>query len=75
MIFFWYEESSSAFRYGIVRWCLHGTAVGLVTLIAARTACVLLTMPTTTEPCLTASCAYSTWKMRPCGEKVTESLS
>lgn len=36
--------------------------------MAARTACVLLTMPTTTEPCLTASCAYSTWKMRPCGE-------
>jgi hypothetical protein len=28
----------------------------------------LLTSPTTTEPCLTASLAYSTWKMRPCGE-------
>lgn len=38
------------------------------TLIAARTAWVLLTMPTTTEPCLTASCAYSTWKIRPWGE-------
>jgi hypothetical protein len=45
------------------------------TLIAARTACVLLTMPTTTDPCLTASDAYSTWKMRPWGENVTESLS
>ena len=38
------------------------------TFSAARTAWVLLTMPTTTEPCLTASCAYSTWKMRPWGE-------
>lgn len=45
------------------------------TLTAASTACVLLTMPTTTEPCFTASDAYSTWKIRPCGEKVTESLS
>jgi hypothetical protein len=35
---------------------------------AARTACVFDTTPTTTEPCFTASCAYSTWKIRPCGE-------
>lgn len=41
---------------------------------AARTAWVLLTMPTTTEPCLTASCAYSTWKMRPCGELYFQSV-
>jgi len=41
------------------------------TFIAARTAWVLLTMPTTTEPCFTASCAYSTWKMRPWGELVS----
>ena len=38
------------------------------TLRATSTACVLLTMPTTTEPCFTASEAYSTWKMRPWGE-------
>ena len=38
------------------------------TLIATRTACVLLAIPTTTEPCLTASAAYSTWNIRPCGE-------
>lgn len=35
---------------------------------ATSTACVLLTIPTTTLPCLTASDAYSTWKMRPWGE-------
>lgn len=39
-----------------------------VTLIATSTACVLLAMPTTTEPCFTASAAYSTWNIRPCGE-------
>jgi len=38
------------------------------TLRATSTACVLDTMPTTTEPCFTASDAYSTWKMRPWGE-------
>ena len=38
------------------------------TFTAMRTACVRLTIPTTTEPCLTASWAYSTWKMRPWGE-------
>lgn len=38
------------------------------TLMAQSTACVLLAIPTTTEPCLTASAAYSTWKIRPCGE-------
>lgn len=38
------------------------------TFSATKTACVLLTSPTTTEPCLTASEAYSTWKIRPCGE-------
>lgn len=38
------------------------------TLIATSTTCVLLAMPTTTEPCLTASAAYSTWNIRPCGE-------
>lgn len=40
----------------------------MITFNAARTAHSLLTIPTTTEPCLTASDAYSTWKMRPCGE-------
>ena len=35
---------------------------------ATSTACVLLTIPTTTLPCFTASEAYSTWKIRPCGE-------
>jgi hypothetical protein len=45
------------------------------TFTAARTTSVLLTMPTTTEPCLTASVAYSIWNILPCGEKVTESLS
>ena len=35
---------------------------------ATSTACVLLTIPTTTLPCLTASDAYSTWNIRPCGE-------
>lgn len=45
-----------------------GEMGGRNTFNAARTAWVLLTMPTTTEPCLTASCAYSTWKIRPCGE-------
>lgn len=43
----------------VVDWC---------TFNATRTVCVLLAIPTTTEPCLTASDAYSTWKMRPCGE-------
>lgn len=38
------------------------------TFSATNTACVLLTIPTTTDPCLTASPAYSTWKMRPWGE-------
>lgn len=38
------------------------------TLIATRTACVLLAIPTTTEPCFTASAAYSTWNILPCGE-------
>ena len=38
------------------------------TLSATSTVCVLLAIPTTTEPCFTASDAYSTWKMRPCGE-------
>ena len=28
----------------------------------------MLTIPTTTEPCFTASDAYSTWKIRPWGE-------
>ena len=37
----------------------------LRTFNATRTACVLLTRPTTTLPCLTASLAYSTWKIRP----------
>ena len=32
---------------------------------ATSTACVLLTIPTTTLPCLTASLAYSTWNIRP----------
>jgi len=35
---------------------------------ATSTACVLLTIPTTTLPCLTASDAYSTWNIRPWGE-------
>ena len=35
---------------------------------ATSTACVLLTRPTTADPCLSASRAYSTWKMRPWGE-------
>ena len=35
---------------------------------ATNTVCVLLASPTTTDPCLTASDAYSTWKIRPCGE-------
>ena len=43
-----------------------GASLG--TFIAASTACVLLTTPTTTEPCFTASCAYSTWNIRPWGE-------
>lgn len=38
---------------------------------ATSTVCVLLAIPTTTDPCLTASDAYSTWKIRPCGELVT----
>ena len=38
------------------------------TLIATSTACVLLAIPTTTDPCFTASAAYSTWNIRPCGE-------
>lgn len=46
------------------RWCRGADR----TLMATRTACVLLAIPTTTEPCLTASAAYSTWKIRPCGE-------
>ena len=41
---------------------------GCCTFKATRTACVLLTNPTTTLPCLTASLAYSTWNIRPCGE-------
>ena len=41
------------------------------TFSAVRTTCVLLVRPTTTEPCLTASCAYSTWNIRPCGELKT----
>jgi len=46
-----------------------GDAEGSVrTLIATSTACVLLAIPTTTEPCFTASAAYSTWNIRPCGE-------
>ena len=42
--------------------------MGLGTLIATSTACVLLAIPTTTEPCFTASAAYSTWNILPCGE-------
>lgn len=42
--------------------------LGVVTFRATRTVCVLLVIPTTTDPCLTASEAYSTWKMRPWGE-------
>jgi hypothetical protein len=41
---------------------------------ATRTACVLLTIPTTTEPCFTASDAYSTWKIRPWGELCVSQL-
>lgn len=44
------------------------------TLMPTSTECVLLAMPTTTEPCLTASAAYSTWNIRPCGELCTVSL-
>jgi hypothetical protein len=40
----------------------------ICTLIATSTACVLLVRPTTTEPCFTASAAYSTWNILPCGE-------
>src|SRR5262249_40651597 len=35
---------------------------------ATRTTWVLLARPTAAEPCFIASSAYSTWKMRPCGE-------
>lgn len=35
---------------------------------ATRTTWVLLHRPTVTEPCLTASEAYSIWKIRPWGE-------
>lgn len=45
-----------------------GFVDGLRTLMATSTACVLLTIPTTTEPCFTASAAYSTWNILPCGE-------
>lgn len=38
------------------------------TLMPTKTECDLLAIPTTTEPCLTASAAYSTWNIRPCGE-------
>jgi hypothetical protein len=38
------------------------------TLTAQRTAWVLLAIPTTTEPCFTASAAYSIWNIRPWGE-------
>ena len=38
------------------------------TLRATRTQWVLDTKPTAAEPCLIASRAYSTWKMRPWGE-------
>jgi len=38
------------------------------TLRPTSTTCVLFTNPTTTDPCFTASCAYSTWNIRPCGE-------
>jgi hypothetical protein len=36
---------------------------------------VLLRSPTAAEPCFTASQAYSTWWMRPCGDQVVVSLS
>lgn len=42
------------------------------TLMPTKTECVLLAIPTTTEPCLTASAAYSTWNIRPCGELWTD---
>ena len=45
-----------------------GSADVMPTFRATRTVCVLLAIPTTTEPCFTASDAYSTWKIRPCGE-------
>jgi hypothetical protein len=41
---------------------------------ATSTACVLLTNPTATEPCFIASRAYSTWKIRPCGELLSRLL-
>lgn len=43
-----------------------------LTFNATSTACVLLTRPTTTEPCFSASCAYSTWNILPCGELETK---
>lgn len=44
----------------------------VLTLTATRTASVLLTRPTTTEPCFTASAAYSIWNILPCGELNTK---
>jgi hypothetical protein len=35
---------------------------------ATSTTFFLLAIPTTTLPCFTASLAYSTWNIRPCGE-------
>jgi hypothetical protein len=32
-------------------------------------------IPTHTAPCLTASAAYSIWKILPCGDQVVTSLS
>ena len=53
---------------GVRRGGVPGPAGMSGTFIAQRTACVLLVRPTTTDPCLTDSAAYSIWKMRPCGE-------
>jgi len=60
--------SGSAGVYAIEGWVEEGQGGAAGTLIATSTACVLLAMPTTTEPCFTASAAYSTWNIRPCGE-------
>lgn len=81
MIFFWYDDNSSALRCGVQcrrqrfnfpRAPVLREVVSFWTLehtfSPTSTVCVLFTNPTTTDPCFTASCAYSTWKIRPCGE-------